>query len=277
MINLGFLAYCFIVVVFAFFMIYRIAPSYGRRNPLVYISICSSVGSVSVMSVKAFGIALKLTLGGSNQFSHPSTYVFMIVTLVCILTQMNYLNKALSQFSTNIVNPLYYGTFTSCTLSASFLLFGGFGTTSTRNTLSLLCGFITIFAGVYLLNLSQADPDGHNMLKGKQNVGGGVPTDPLAGLQTRMSLQSRRSSLADPVIGNTTGMHSSHRRSVSGANIGLMHSYDEENGGFGLEELAEEPSEDEHDEESPFANGKIRTGNGRAYPPLASTPPRPSR
>jgi hypothetical protein len=91
-----------VVAVFSTVMIYKICPRYGRKNPLVYISVCSTVGSVSVMSVKAFGIALKLTLGGHNQFSHPSTYVFMIVTAVCILTQMNYFNKALSQFPTSM-------------------------------------------------------------------------------------------------------------------------------------------------------------------------------
>jgi hypothetical protein len=83
-------------------MIYRVAPVYGKKNPLIYISICSTVGSVSVMSIKGFGIALKLTFAGSNQFSHPSTYVFAIVVVVCILVQMNYFNKALDQFSTSL-------------------------------------------------------------------------------------------------------------------------------------------------------------------------------
>lgn len=83
-------------------MIYRISPVYGKKNPLVYVSICSTVGSVSVMSVKAFGIALKLTFQGNNQFTQASTYVFAIVTGFCILTQMNYLNKALNQFSTSM-------------------------------------------------------------------------------------------------------------------------------------------------------------------------------
>ena len=55
------------------------------------------------MAIKGFGIALKLTFAGNNQFSHPSTYVFAIVVVVCILTQMNYFNKALSQFSTNML------------------------------------------------------------------------------------------------------------------------------------------------------------------------------
>lgn len=98
----GFLLYATTVVVFAVVMIYKIAPVYGKKNALIYLSICSTVGSISVMSVKAFGIALKLTFAGNNQFSHPSTYVFMILTAVCILTQMNYFNKALASFPTNL-------------------------------------------------------------------------------------------------------------------------------------------------------------------------------
>lgn len=100
--RLGFLLYCVAVAIFSTLMIYRVAPVYGKKNPLVYISICSTVGSVSVMSVKAFGIAVKLTIGGNNQFVHASTYVFAIVTGFCILTQMNYFNKALNSFSTSM-------------------------------------------------------------------------------------------------------------------------------------------------------------------------------
>ncbi|KAL9064896.1 MAG: hypothetical protein Q9157_007668, partial [Trypethelium eluteriae] len=100
-IKIPFLLYAGIITAFAVVMIYKIAPVYGRRNPLIYLSVCSTVGSVSVMAIKAFGIAVKLTFAGNNQFTHPSTYVFAIVVVVCILTQMNYFNKALSQFNTN--------------------------------------------------------------------------------------------------------------------------------------------------------------------------------
>jgi hypothetical protein len=77
-------------------------PKYGRKDPLVYLSICSLVGSISVMSCKGFGIALKLTFAGNNQLTHPSTYVFIIISALCILIQMNYFNKALDQFETNM-------------------------------------------------------------------------------------------------------------------------------------------------------------------------------
>lgn len=83
-------------------MIYYAVPRYGRTNPLVYISICSVVGSVSVMSIKGFGVAVKLTFGGNNQFLRPSTYAFGLVSAFCIMVQMNYLNKSLDTFSVNM-------------------------------------------------------------------------------------------------------------------------------------------------------------------------------
>ena len=94
--------YCFCVLVFTLIMIYAVAPKYGRTNPLVYISICSLVGSVSIMAIKGFGIAVKLTLSGSNQFIYVSTYIFGLVVSFCIMVQMNYFNKALDTFSTNV-------------------------------------------------------------------------------------------------------------------------------------------------------------------------------
>ena len=219
-------------------MIYRVAPKYGKKNPLIYLSICSTVGSVSVMSVKAFGIALKLTLNGYNQFKFPSTYVFMIVTAVAIMTQMNYFNKALSQFSTSIVNPLYYVTFTTATLCASFILFQGFNTVDAVNTISLLCGFLVIFAGVYLLNLARGDPDGHKMMNGKMIGDEGIPTDPVASLQTRRSMQARRSSADPHRRSSSLTFHAGGGRSRE--SDGLIHSYDVEHGAFGLTDLEEE-------------------------------------
>lgn len=100
--SVGFLLFVFAVTVFSLVMIYAVVPKYGRTNPSVYISICSLVGSVSVMAIKGFGVALKLTFEGNNQFLRPSTYVFGFVTVFCIVVQMNYYNKALDTFSVNM-------------------------------------------------------------------------------------------------------------------------------------------------------------------------------
>lgn len=230
------------------------------------------------MAIKGFGIALKLTLGGSNQFTHPSTYVFAIVVIVCILTQMNYFNKALATYNTNMydlylamhclrlltsasVNPLYYVTFTTCTLTASFIMFSGFNTSDATNTISLLCGFLTIFTGVYLLNLSREDPDGINAgIKSARDGRGvyhdvdGIPTDGLAGLQTRLSMQSRRSgeghrrsnswSLRSPNTGRSVRTSADYgaAHATRGEHQHMLHSYDIEANTLG--DLAEDSDED---------------------------------
>lgn len=264
---LGFMLYCLAAIVFSTVMIYKVAPVYGKKNPLIYISICSTVGSISVMSVKAFGIALKLTMAGNNQFTHPSTWAFAIVTVVCILTQMNYFNKALSQFSTSIVNPLYYVTFTTATLCASFILFRGFNTSDAINTLSLLCGFLVIFSGVYLLNLSRGDPEGHHLLNGKFPDEDGIPTDAFSSLATRSSMSLRRSSL-EQHRRSASLTFDPHRRSGSltfspGGNrisshesAGLIRSYDVEQGAFGLSNLVEDPEDTEGESTSRRDSGE---------------------
>ncbi|KAJ2361584.1 hypothetical protein H4S02_011623, partial [Coemansia sp. RSA 2611] len=147
-----FLVYAVSSIAFLVIMITRVAKRHGQNNPLVYLSICSIAGSMTVTACKAFGIALKLTFAGNNQFVHFSTYFFAGVVGLCIVVQMNYFNKALEQFETNIVTPIYYVFFTSATIVASVALFQGFTDSTNKELASLLCGFITIFIGVFLLN-----------------------------------------------------------------------------------------------------------------------------
>ncbi|CDO73045.1 hypothetical protein BN946_scf185007.g99 [Trametes cinnabarina] len=149
-------------VIIGLCMIYFVVPRYGRSNPLVYISICSLVGSVSVMAIKGLGIAVKLTFAGNNQFGRPATYVFGFLVAGCIVVQMNYFNKALDTFSTNVVNPMYYVGFSTATIVASIILFQGINTDDPANTLSLLAGFITTFLGVHLLELSRSPDSGRS-------------------------------------------------------------------------------------------------------------------
>lgn len=187
----GFLVYCLCVAIFAIVMIYVVAPKYGKKIPMVYVSICSTVGSISVMSIKGFGIAVKLTFQGKNQFTHLSTYVFAIVVCVCIALQLTYLNKALDQFDISIVNPLYYVTFTTFTLCASFILFAGVHESKAIDNISLVCGFLLIFVGVYILNLSR---EGAKYLLPQSLEG--IPMDnTVASIQTRRSLQLHSTSI----------------------------------------------------------------------------------
>lgn len=167
-INFLFLSYSLIVSAVSLFFIYKVAPIHGKSNMLIYITICSLVGSISVMACKGFGIALRISFSGSNQFKYFSTYFFGFIVLVCAVTQMNYLNKALELFSTNRVTPVYYVFFSTATIIASVLLFRGFNDTSARDIVSMFCGFLSIFIGVLLVNSQRInDAEEHNRSHGR--------------------------------------------------------------------------------------------------------------
>ena len=139
-----------------FFMIF-IAPIHGRNNILVYICICSLIGSLTVMLSKAFGIAIRLTISGKNQFAFFSTYLIIFALAVCVVIQLKYFNRALDAFSTSLVTPIYYVFFTTATIVASLFLFQGFYDTNAHEVISALSGFFVIFIGVYLLCKSPSE------------------------------------------------------------------------------------------------------------------------
>ncbi|SCZ90648.1 BZ3500_MvSof-1268-A1-R1_Chr1-3g02123 [Microbotryum saponariae] len=250
----GFLFYCFFVIVFSVYMIYRVAPVSGSSNPLVYISICSLVGSVSVMAVKGFGVALKLTIAGNNQLWRPGTWVFAITVVGCIAVQMNYFNKALDLFPTTVVNPSYFVGFSTSTLIASIILFHGLNTSGGKDTLSLLCGLYVISLGVYLLNLSRSENENSSGGLTRLNRYSHSMLD--NGILGRTSLASNRYSMNSEVDGNPDARKSTNFFRGGGAVVGGVEPMNHANDlHLPMEEFEEDFEEDDGDD-----------GQGTTYP-----------
>ncbi|XP_059665366.1 probable magnesium transporter NIPA3 isoform X2 [Cornus florida] len=120
----AFLLYVGSVIVLVFILVFYFAPQCGQSNVLVFTGICSLMGSLSVMSVKALGTSLKLTFEGKNQLIYPETWFFMFVVATCVITQMNYLNRDWDGQS------------------------GG-------SIVSEICGFIIVLSGTILLHVTK--------------------------------------------------------------------------------------------------------------------------
>jgi hypothetical protein len=150
-----FLMYTLSVAAVVLLLIIHYVPRYGHTHVLVYVGICSLMGSLSVMSVKALGIALKLTAQGDNQFIYGQTYAFAIIVVTCVVTQINYLNKALDTFNTAVVSPIYYVVFTSSTILASAIMFKDWDRQTPTQIVTELCGFVTILTGTFLLHATK--------------------------------------------------------------------------------------------------------------------------
>uniref|UniRef100_A0A0D9YSK1 Probable magnesium transporter n=1 Tax=Oryza glumipatula TaxID=40148 RepID=A0A0D9YSK1_9ORYZ len=142
----GFIVYSCVAVVSVLFLIFWVAERSGHRKMLVYIAICSTMGSLTVISVKAVAIALKLSFGGSNQFIYIQTWFFIVVVI------LNYLNKALDSFNTAVVSPVYYVMFTILTIFANMIMYKDSFSRNATQIATQLCGFVTIVAGTFLLH-----------------------------------------------------------------------------------------------------------------------------
>lgn len=78
--------------------------------------------------------------------------IFVVATL---LVEINYLNKALNIFNTSVVTPIYFTYFTTMTLISSAVLFQGFNGSAVE-IITVVLGFLTVVAGVVLLQVSLA-------------------------------------------------------------------------------------------------------------------------
>ncbi|ERN02974.1 probable magnesium transporter NIPA6 isoform X1 [Amborella trichopoda] len=154
----AFLLYTASAVATVLVLMLHCAPRYGQTNIMVYLGICSIVGSLTVMSIKAIGIAIKLSLEGTSQAGYPQTWFFVMVAITCVITQLNYLNKALDTFNTAVVSPIYYAMFTSLTILASAIMFKDWSGQKASNIASEICGFITVLCGTTVLH-STKEPE----------------------------------------------------------------------------------------------------------------------
>ncbi|WRX15184.1 Magnesium transporter NIPA - like 5 [Theobroma cacao] len=136
-------------------LVLHFEPHYGQTNLLVYLGICSLMGSLTVVSIKAIGIAIKLTLDGISQLAYPQTWFFITVAAICVITQLNYLNKALDTFNAAIVSPVYYVMFTTLTIIASVIMFKDWSGQNVSSIASEICGFITVLSGTIILHATR--------------------------------------------------------------------------------------------------------------------------
>lgn len=152
-----FLVWGSLCITVATIMVFFVAPRYGDKTMLVYIVICSLFGGLSVSCIQGLGMAILTTIRGENQFKQWFTYFLLAFVIVMLLLEIFYLNKALALFNTAMVTPTYYVIFTFCVIVTSAILYQGFKA-SAATIITLVFAFLTICAGITLLQLSKVDP-----------------------------------------------------------------------------------------------------------------------
>ncbi|KAL8708403.1 MAG: hypothetical protein Q9220_006693 [cf. Caloplaca sp. 1 TL-2023] len=156
----GFLSYAGVIIIACIFIALWVGPRYGKKSMLVYLSICSLIGGLSVVATQGLGSAIVAQIRGpkESQFTQWFLYVLFVFVITTLLTEIIYLNKALNIFNAALVTPTYYVFFTSSTIVTSAVLFRGFHG-SIKSIITVVLGFLQICAGVVLLQLSKSAKD----------------------------------------------------------------------------------------------------------------------
>lgn len=148
-----FVFYGIVILLISLFLIFYVAPRKGTTNMMIYISICSLLGSFSVSCVKGVGLVFREFFAGNSVFLRPLTYVLIIGLIATVSTQINYLNKALDIFNTSMVTPIYYVLFTTAVLTCSAILFKEWRDMMAKDVIGILIGFMTTVIGIFLLHV----------------------------------------------------------------------------------------------------------------------------
>ncbi|KAF1796982.1 magnesium transporter, partial [Mucor lusitanicus] len=155
--SVGFLVYGGIAIVISLILVFYCGPRWGKKNMLVYISVCSLIGSISVVFTQGLGSAIVHSITQENQFTNWFIYVVLGIVVVTLVVEIVYLNKALNLFNTALVTPTYYVIFTTMTIVSSIVLYRGFDA-SPVDVATCVLGFLSICSGVALLHNSKSQP-----------------------------------------------------------------------------------------------------------------------
>lgn len=88
----GFLSYAGVVIVACIFIALWAGPRYGKKSMLVYLSICSLIGGLSVVATQGLGAAVVAQAGGIPQFNQWFLYVLLVFVVATLVTEIIYLN-----------------------------------------------------------------------------------------------------------------------------------------------------------------------------------------
>ena len=90
----GFLSYAGVIIVGSVITAFYAGPRWGKKNMLVYISICSWVGGLSVVATQGLGAAIVAQVQGTSgsQFKHWFLYVLFVFVIGTLLTEIIFLN-----------------------------------------------------------------------------------------------------------------------------------------------------------------------------------------
>jgi drug/metabolite transporter (DMT)-like permease len=88
----GFLTFAGIIIVGCAVVALWVAPRYGKKSMMVYLTICSLIGGLSVVCIQGIGAAITAQARGIPQFNQWFLYIIIVFVITTLVTEINFLN-----------------------------------------------------------------------------------------------------------------------------------------------------------------------------------------
>ena len=88
----GFLSYAGVIILGCAFVAFWVGPRYGKKSMMVYLTVCSLIGGLSVVATQGLGAAVVAQAGGRPQFNQWFLYVLLVFVVATLVTEIIYLN-----------------------------------------------------------------------------------------------------------------------------------------------------------------------------------------
>lgn len=88
----GFLSFTGVILVGCTVVAIWVAPKYGKKSMMVYLTICSLIGGLSVSCIQGIGAAITAQARGEAQFNKWFTWVLIIFVIGTLVTEVIFLN-----------------------------------------------------------------------------------------------------------------------------------------------------------------------------------------
>ena len=92
----GFLSYTGVIIVGSVITAFYVGPRWGNKNMLVYLSICSWIGGLSVVCTQGLGAAIIAWISGKPEYKSWFFWVLFVFVICTLLVEIIYLNVSCS-------------------------------------------------------------------------------------------------------------------------------------------------------------------------------------
>lgn len=85
--SVGFLVWGSLSIAASLVLVFLVAPKYGKKNMMPYISICSLIGGISVSCTQGLGASILTSIQGDNQVKNWFFWFLFVFVIVTLLTE----------------------------------------------------------------------------------------------------------------------------------------------------------------------------------------------